>query len=644
MSLQVPELKADERFALPVKEEVETALNSKNVDELRRAGKLLKDAITTLKNSLKEGPNVVDEELKSTLEKYNADLTKEITQIIKAQKAKEKPAPKAKPAATAAAAATADTAAAAADASSSSSSSEDRQKIVRTGEEIDATREDNFGEWYTQCVTRSEMIEYYDISGCYILRPWAYQIWEEVKGFLDARFKKSGVKNCYFPLLVSERALMREEENFEDFCPEVAWVTRSGQSALDEPVAIRPTSETVMYPAYARWIRSHRDLPLRLNQWCNIVRWEFKDAVPFIRSREFLWQEGHSAFAVQEDADREVLEILEYYRSAYEDLLAVPVTRGRKTEKEKFAGAAYTTTVEAFIEGSGKAVQAATSHCLGTNFSQEKYFDIHFEDEKGDVQYVIQNSWGFTTRSIGIMIMVHGDNRGLVLPPRVAPIQVVVIPLIFKGKSNKDVNDKAKEIVDSLNAQGIRAELDDRPGFTPLRKFTHWEVRGVPVRIEIGPKDLENGVLTVCRRDIVYGKGDKKPTLAISDNLVSDLRSLLDQIHNDMFRRARDSYDRHIQKITSWDDFVPNLNNKNFCLVPFCGSKSCENNVKDRSAKESQDLKDQEDARIGGNSNVPIGAAKSLCIPFDQPELPSGSSCFCCGQPALHWTLFGRSY
>jgi prolyl-tRNA synthetase family I len=256
-----------------------------------------------------------------------------------------------------------------------------QQKVIRTGEEIDVAREDNFGEWYTQCVTRSEMIEYYDISGCYILRPLAYQIWEEIQSHLNSNFKKSGVKNCYFPLLVSEKALMKEEENFVDFCPEVAWVTKSGQSQLNEPVAIRPTSETVMYPAFAKWIRSYRDLPLRLNQWCNVVRWEFKDVIPFIRSREFLWQEGHSAFSSQSEADKEVLE---YYRSAYEDLLAVPVIRGRKTDREKFAGAAYTATIEVFIEGSGKAVQAATSHCLGTNFSAAKYFDINYEDEKSN--------------------------------------------------------------------------------------------------------------------------------------------------------------------------------------------------------------------------------------------------------------------
>lgn len=641
MSLEVPDLQAlgaGDRYVLPTKEEVLTAFNDKNLDELRRVGKVLKDAVAALKGFLKNGPNIIDEEAKNALEKLNAELTKEITTIIKAQKAKEAPKPKATPAPKAAAAS------AAGSSSSSAAAEDDKQKIVRTGEEIDATREDNFGEWYTQCVTRSEMIEYYDISGCYILRPWAYQIWEEVKSYLDSRFKKSGVKNCYFPLLVSERALMKEEENFDDFCPEVAWVTRSGQSQLDEPVAIRPTSETVMYPAFAKWIRSYRDLPLRLNQWCNIVRWEFKDAVPFIRSREFLWQEGHSAFASQEEADKEVLEILEYYRSAYEDLLAVPVTRGRKTEREKFAGAAYTTTVEAFIEGSGKAVQAATSHCLGTSFSAAKYFDINYEDEKSATQYVIQNSWGFTTRSLGVMIMVHGDNKGLVLPPRVAPIQVVVIPLIFKGKSNEDVNKKAKEIVDSLNAQGVRAELDDRVGYTPLRKFTHWEVRGVPIRIEIGPKDLENGVVTVCRRDVNYGKGDKKPTIAIGDNTTNDLKNLLDEIHDNMLRKARETYDRHTVKINTWDEFLPALNQKNLCLVPFCGEKACENAIKDRSAKESIDLKEQEEARTGAASSLPVGAAKSLCIPFDQPDLPSGTVCFGCEKHATSWTLFGRSY
>jgi prolyl-tRNA synthetase family I len=283
-------------------------------------------------------------------------------------------------------------------------------------EGMQAKKGEDFAAWYAQLITKAEMIEYYDISGCYILRPWAYSIWESIQNYLDARIKDLGVDNCYFPLLVSQGALTREKDHIADFAPEVAWVTKSGQSELEEPVAIRPTSETIMYPAYAKWIRSHRDLPLKLNQWNNVVRWEFKAPTPFLRSREFLWQEGHTAHAHKEEADKEVLDMLENYRSVYEDLLAVPVIRGRKTDKEKFAGADYTTTVEGFIPTNGRGIQGATSHHLGQNFS--KMFNISFEDEKKERQLVHQNSWGLTTRTIGVLAMVHGDDKGLVLPPR----------------------------------------------------------------------------------------------------------------------------------------------------------------------------------------------------------------------------------
>jgi prolyl-tRNA synthetase family I len=289
---------------------------------------------------------------------------------------------------------------------------------------ITTRKEDNFPKWYKEVITRAELIEFYDISGCYILRPWSYRMWEIVQGFFDGEIKKLGVRNAYFPCLVSKDALEREADHIAGFAPEVAWVTRSGQSEMQEPVAIRPTSETIMYPAYAKWIRSHRDLPLKLNQWANVIRWEFKHPVPFLRTREFLWQEGHSAFATLEEAGKEVLDILDLYRRVYEEILAVPVVPGKKSEEEKFAGGLYTTTVEAFIPQNGRGIQGATSHCLGQNFA--KMFSIQFEDpdKPGDKLYAWQNSWGLTTRTLGVLTMVHGDNKGLVLPPRVAPIQV----------------------------------------------------------------------------------------------------------------------------------------------------------------------------------------------------------------------------
>lgn len=325
---------------------------------------------------------------------------------------------------------------------------------------VSATRENDFSTWYTQVLTLSEMIDYSDISGCYILRPWSFFIWEEIQKYLDAKFKTLGVKNSYFPLFVSETALNAEKEHIEGFAPEVAWVTKSGTSDLAVPIAIRPTSETIMYPFFAKWIRSHRDLPLELNQWNNVVRWEFKDATPFLRSREFLWQEGHTAHTTYEEAQERVLSILEFYKQAYEELLAVPVIKGAKTEKEKFAGALHTTTVEAYINGSGRAIQGATSHNLGQNFG--KIFKIAFENDVGERSIPWQTSWGFTTRSIGVAVMVHGDNKGLVLPPRVAPIQVIILPIASKNVEYTELLRYSDSIESVLKAAGIRADNDRR--------------------------------------------------------------------------------------------------------------------------------------------------------------------------------------
>ena len=307
-----------------------------------------------------------------------------------------------------------------------------------TGLGLSVSMEEDFGAWYSQVVVAGELIEYYDISGCYILRPWAYSMWEQIKDFFDAEIKKQGVENCYFPLFVSAARLEAEKDHIEDFAPEVAWVTRSGQSELEVPIAVRPTSETVMYPVMANWIRSHRDLPMKINQWCNVVRWEFKHPTPFIRSREFLWQEGHTAFAGKAEADAEVRRILELYRRVYEELLAVPVVPGVKSEKEKFAGGLYTTTVEAFVPHTGRGIQGATSHCLGQNFA--KMFQIEFENKTGGRSMPWQNSWGCTTRTIGVAIMVHGDDKGLVLPPRVAPQQAVVVTIPNTKLSPEDAN------------------------------------------------------------------------------------------------------------------------------------------------------------------------------------------------------------
>ncbi|KAH9496203.1 hypothetical protein Btru_010496 [Bulinus truncatus] len=385
------------------------------------------------------------------------------------------------------------------------------KKQTRLG--LEASKEENLSDWYSQVITKSELIEYYDVSGCYILRPWAYSIWESIKEQFDTAIKKMGVENCYFPMFVSHSALEKEKTHIADFAPEVAWVTRSGQSELAEPIAIRPTSETVMYPSFAKWIKSHRDLPLRLNQWCNVVRWEFKHPQPFLRTREFLWQEGHTAWADQPSAVKEVYAILEEYAKVYEELLAIPVVRGRKTEKEKFAGGDFTTTVEAYISASGRAIQGATSHHLGQNFS--KMFEIVIEDpETQQKQYVYQNSWGLTTRTIGVLAMVHGDNTGLVLPPRVAALQIVIVPCgitsAMSDADSKQLYDKCNELAAVLTDAHIRCKADVRDNYSPGWKFNHWELKGVPIRIELGPRDLkenQNRLRKDSARDVVVEEG-----------------------------------------------------------------------------------------------------------------------------------------
>eukprot|EP01120_Amphizonella_sp_Union-15-10_P006502 TRINITY_DN2103_c0_g1_i1.p1 TRINITY_DN2103_c0_g1~~TRINITY_DN2103_c0_g1_i1.p1 ORF type:complete len:505 (-),score=85.79 TRINITY_DN2103_c0_g1_i1:163-1677(-) len=494
---------------------------------------------------------------------------------------------------------------------------------------ITAKRETDFSEWYTQVVLRAELIEYYDISGCYILRPWAYSLWEAVQKFFDTEIKLLGVQNAYFPIFVSQKALELEKNHVEGFAPEVAWVTKSGDTDLKQPIAVRPTSETIMYPIYAKWIRSHRDMPLKLNQWNNVVRWEFKHPVPFLRSREFLWQEGHSAFADLKSAEEEVYQILDLYGRVYEELLAIPVVKGKKSEKEKFAGGFYTTTCEAFVPSNGRAIQAATSHCLGQNFS--KMFNIEFEDVTGGKSYAWQNSWGLSTRSIGVLVMVHGDNKGLRLPPRAAPIQAVIVP-IYQKDNQAVLVDKANEILKILVKHGIRTHFDDRVNYKPGWKYNHWETKGVPVRLELGAKDIQNNSIMAVRRDTGAKQAIKL------DVLIQSLSNLLEEIQRNMFEEAKKVRDAHIIRATNFDDFIIALSKGNMVLVPWCESPACEEEIKDKSAKASKAL--ATDAKFELTSS-----AKSLCIPLDQPELPADSKCFCgCNSDAKSWTLFGRSY
>eukprot|EP00884_Botryococcus_braunii_P010190 jgi/Botrbrau1/19172/Bobra.0077s0081.1 len=482
-------------------------------------------------------------------------------------------------------------------------------------------KEDNFGDWYSEVVVESEMISYYDVSGCYILRPWSFSIWEDITAFFDKGIKKLGVQNAYFPLFVTEDALNTEKDHVEGFAAEVAWVTKSGKSDLERPIAIRPTSETVMYPYYAQWIRSHRDLPLRLNQWTNVVRWEFKHPTPFIRTREFLWQEGHTAFATRAEAETEVFQILDLYARVYTDLLAVPVCKGYKSANERFAGALFTTSVEGFVPATGRGVQAATSHCLGQNFS--KMFKIEFEAEDKTKQLAWQNSWGLSTRTIGVMVMVHGDDKGLVLPPRVAPVQVIVIPIPNSKMSEEErvaLSDKAMEIVELIKDAGVRVSSDTRDVYTPGWKYNHWEVKGVPVRLELGPKDMQAGAAQLARRD-----GGAKEVVAWAD-LAARIPALLEQIQTDMYEKQKAIFESSIEKVTSWDDFMAALDRKHMALAPWCDTVEAEEDVRKRSATAEQ-----------------MGA-KTLCIPLEQPELPAGTKCFVTGGEAKNWALWGRSY
>lgn len=499
----------------------------------------------------------------------------------------------------------------------------------------------DLSEWYQQVVLKGEMLEFTDIPGCYVYLPASYSIWEMITAYFNERIKKMGVKNTYFPLFITEANLTREEEHIEGFAAEVAWVTHGGKTKLDKPLAVRPTSETAMYSYYSKKIRSHRDLPLKLNQWNNVVRWEFKHAVPFLRSREFLWQEGHTAHMTEEEASKEVMEILDHYASIYEDLLAVPVVKGQKTKNEQFPGAHYTKTIEGFIPAVGRGIQAATSHCLGQHFA--KMFDITVEDpaqqiKEGEARkklHVWQNSWGFTTRSIGVMILVHGDDKGLVIPPRVAEVQVVIVPVGITAKTSDEDREKLYNKVDelrsTLEAVNVRVESDLREGYSPGFKFNDWELKGTPLRIEFGPKDFEKGVVTTSRRD-----REGKDTIPI-DDIGTQIPALLDTIQKDMLEKASKEFAEHRVTVREWKDFVPTLNGKNVLMVSHCLGGECEDTIKKDSAG---NLEGQEvDAR------APSMGAKSLCIPEDQPE---GLEEKCinpkCESKAQKWVMFGRSY
>ncbi len=475
---------------------------------------------------------------------------------------------------------------------------------------ITIKKNEDFSEWYTEVVLKSGLADYAPIKGCMIFREHSYAIWEKIQQVFNKRIWETGHKNVYFPMFIPESFLKKEAEHFAGFVPEVAWVTEGGSTPLEEKLAVRPTSETIIYATYAKWIRSWRDLPIKLNQWCNIVRWETKATKPFLRTREFLWQEGHTAHAIKEDADKEVMDILQVYKDIMESYLAIPVLVGVKTESEKFAGALYTTTLEAMMPD-GKALQMGTSHNLGQNFA--KVFDIKFIGEDEKEHHVWQTSWGISTRLIGALVMVHGDDRGLVAPPKVAPVQVVIVPIPYKGADANAILAKAKEILEKLKEKGITVVLDDREEYTPGWKFNEWELKGVPIRIEIGPRDLKQNQITMARRD-TYQK-----TTAKMDEAVQATEKLLEEIQNNLYAKAKTALEERTATVHNYDEFKKTLKEKGgFIKAAWCGNSECEEKIKEET-----------------------GATIRL-RPFEK-EKPK-ANCVSCGEKAVEMVYFARSY
>lgn len=469
-------------------------------------------------------------------------------------------------------------------------------------------RSEDFSRWYTDVIRRAELADYSPVKGSMVIRPYGYAIWELMQASLDARLKATGHVNAYFPLFIPESLLRKEAAHVEGFAPEVAWVTHGGDEELEERLVVRPTSEAIIGTMYAKWIQSWRDLPLLINQWANVVRWE-KVTRLFLRTTEFLWQEGHTAHETKEEAEEEALRMLGVYKEFTETELAMPVLDGRKTESEKFAGAEVTYSIEALM-GDGRALQAGTSHMLGQNFS--KVFDITFQARDKSVQHAWQTSWGMTTRLIGGVIMTHGDDDGLILPPRIAPYQVVVIP-IAKGKAGDSVLVKAQSIVDSLRAIGVRVFYDDREAYTPGWKYSEWEMRGVPLRLEIGPKDLEQSQVILARRDT-------REKIAVGfDDLESKVNNLLKIIQNGLLERALSFREKNTNQIKSREEFIDLFEDRpGFVIASWCGDKECEATIK----KETQ-------ATI---RNLPL-----------EPS-PSSGNCIWCGKSGHVDACFSKAY
>ena len=465
--------------------------------------------------------------------------------------------------------------------------------------------EDDFAQWYTDIVRKAELADYTDTKGCIAIRPYGYAIWENIQNYADKKFKEVGITNLYMPVLIPESMLEKEKDHVEGFAPEVAWVTMGGGEELDERLCIRPTSETMMSTMYSKWVKSWRDLPILGNQWCNVLRWE-KETRPFLRSREFLWQEGHTVHETAKEAEERTLLMLDIYADVIENLLAIPVLKGQKTKKEQFAGADSTYTVETMMHD-GRALQAGTSHYFGQNFT--KPFDIKFQNREGKEEYAYQTSWGISTRLIGAVIMAHGDNRGLKLPPRVAPIQVVIIPI---AQHKEGVLEKVSEIYSNLNKK-YRVKFDDRDNCSTGFKFNDWEMRGVPVRVEIGPKDLENNQAVLVRRDT-----GEKETVELK-KLDERLESLLEEIQKNMYNECLKRREEKTSVAYTLEEMIEIMEkNQRFIKTMWCGNVECEDKIKE------------------------VTGAHSRCMPFVQEKL--ADVCPVCGKKATKMVVWGRQY
>ncbi len=467
-------------------------------------------------------------------------------------------------------------------------------------------RSEDYSQWYLDVVNAADLAENAPVRGCMIIKPYGYSIWEHTKKILDQKFKETGVSNAYFPLFIPERLLNKEKEHVEGFSPEIAVVTHAGGKKLEEPLVVRPTSETIMYDSFSKWIQSYRDLPILINQWSNIVRWEMRPRL-FLRTTEFLWQEGHTVHETHEEADERARQMLEIYRDVAESVMAIPVFGGVKSEAEKFAGALHTYTIEAMMQD-GKALQFATSHNLGQNFS--KAFDVSFLDREGDKKYGWQTSWGLSTRAIGGLIMTHSDDKGLVVPPKLAPVQVVITTI--GGEDNKEVIEKAHEIEKRLKEADVRTLIDKRD-LRPGEKFYEWEKKGVPIRLELGMKDIAEDSVVLVRRD--NGEKEKKP---LSNDLYKDIVSLLEEIQKNLYDRALAYKKEKTKFVDTWKDFVRAIEDGNFVHAHWCGEKEVEAQIKSETK------------------------ATVRYIPFDQKE--EEGKCIKTGKPSSGRVIFAKAY